>query len=173
MKKVNKLNIFLDIDDVIFNFHEAYSKHFKLPIPKGWDNSPEMINRLKSLKKNKNFWLTLPLKNIPNFQPSGFVSARGIPKSWTKESLKLNNIKGRSNVHQVMWNVSKLTILKELGCDLFIDDKIETFEELNKAGTPCLLMTANHNKDYKTPLRINSLDINKINKLYARAINFV
>ena len=66
-----------------------------------------------------------------------------------------------------------LTILKELGCDLFIDDKIETFEELNKAGTPCLLMTANHNKDYKTPLRINSLDINKINKLYARAINFV
>ena len=118
--------------------------------------------------KEKPFWLNLPVKNTPNFQPKGFVSARGIPKAWTIESLKRNNIPGRTNVHQVNWGQSKVQLLKDLECEIFVDDKYETFRDCNKNGIFCLLMDAPHNKKYKTPLRINSLDIETIKKLYIK-----
>ena len=76
--------IFLDIDDVIFNWYVDYAKRFNTKVPKSWLNSNLIKKRLDILTKEKNFWLNLSVKNIPNFQPNGFVSARGIPKSWTK-----------------------------------------------------------------------------------------
>lgn len=160
------MKIFLDIDDVVFKWQEAYAERFNTRVPKSWGNSNLMKRRLKVLTKEKEYWLNLPIKNIPNFQPSGFVSARGIPKSWTKESLKKNNIPGRSNVHQVYWGESKLELLKRLGCDLFIDDKVSTFRELNKNGIFCLLMDAPHNQNVKTKYRINNLDIDNIMNMY-------
>jgi hypothetical protein len=157
---MKNLRIFLDLDDVIFNWHGAYAKYFNVPVPTAWDNSQEMLDRLN-----------LPVKYKPDFQPKGFVSARGIPKSWTEASLKKNKIKGRSNVHQVNWGKSKLEVLKQLNCELFIDDKLETFLELNQNGIPCLLMDAPHNKNHKTEFRINTLNINKINKMYNKLIS--
>lgn len=162
------LNIYLDIDDVIFSWYEAYAKAFNTKTPKSWLNSKLMLRRLQILAKNKDFWLNLPIKNKPNFQPTGFVSARGIPKTWTKESLKINNIPGRSNVHQVHWGQSKVSLLKELNCNIFIDDKIETFRECNKNGIFCLLMDAEHNRKVKTKYRIYDLDINNIITLWSK-----
>lgn len=161
---MSKLKIFLDIDDVIFDWGKAYAERFDTTVPKYWTNSKMKLGRLELLTKEKDFWLNLPLKNTPNFQPNGFVSARGINKSWTKESLKLNNIPGRSNVHQVYWGQSKLKVLKDLNCDIFIDDKVSTFKELNKNGIFCLLMSAEHNKKIKTPYRIDELNIDEILK---------
>lgn len=166
------MNIFLDIDDVIFNWHDAYAKRFDTNIPKSFLSSNLMKKRLEVLSKEKNFWLNLPIKNVPNFQPSGYVSARGIPKSWTIESLKINNIPGRSNVNQVHWGQSKLQLLKELKCDIFIDDKVETFRELNKNGIFCLLMDAYHNQNVKTKYRIYNLDINNIYKILENNANY-
>lgn len=160
------MNIFLDIDDVIFDFQRGYASRFNTKQQKSWSKSKLMSNRLKILSEEKNFWLSLPVKNIPNFQPKGFVSARGIKKTWTKESLKINNIPGRSNVHQVYWGESKINVLKSLGCDVFIDDKYETFKECNKNGIFCLLMDASHNQKYKTKLRIYDLNIETIKDLY-------
>jgi hypothetical protein len=116
------MRIFLDIDDVIFDFQEDYAKYFNTKKQKSWSTSKLMWKRLVTLRSDKNFWINLTVKNKPNFQPDGFVSARAIPKKWTYESLKKNNIKGRSNIHQVNWGVSKLDTLKHLGCDIFIDD---------------------------------------------------
>ena len=159
-------NIFLDIDDVIFDFSLAFANYFNIKQYKTWVSSNQMDRRLKHLRTVKNFWLTLPIKHIPNFQPKGFVSARAVFKSWTKESLRLNDIPGRSNVHQVYWGESKIKTLKDLGCEIFIDDKYATFKECNKNGIFCLLMDAPHNRKYKTKYRINNLDINNIMKLY-------
>lgn len=161
------LKIISDIDDVIFDWHLAYAQRFNTKIPKNWSNSNLMKKRLDLLINEKEFWINLPVKHYPNFNISGFVSARGIPKKWTIESLKLNNIPGRSNVHQVYWGQSKINTLKSLNPDVFIDDKFETFKECHKNGIFCLLMDASHNQKYKTKYRIYNLDIEEIQKLYA------
>lgn len=162
------MNIYLDIDDVVFYWNESYAARFKTKIQKSWCKSRLMSKRLDILSKEKEFWLNLPIKNYPNFQPKGFVSARGIPKSWTKESLKINNIPGRANVHQVNWGQSKISLLKDLNCEIFVDDKYETFRDCNKNGIFCLLMDAPTNKKYKTKLRIKNLDINTIKEMYVK-----
>lgn len=159
-------NVFLDIDDVIFTWYENYAKRFNTKVPKSWLSSKLIIKRLDILSQEKEFWLSLDVKNIPNFQPRGFVSARGIPKAWTKESLKINKIPGRTNVHQVGWGQSKIDVLKSLGCEVFVDDKYQTFKECRKNGIFCLLMDAPHNQKYKTKYRIYDLDINKISQMY-------
>lgn len=161
-------NIFLDIDEVVFRFDRAYADRFETKIPKSWVNSALMHRRLKILSEEKSFWVNLPIKNIPNFTPKGFVSARGIPKAWTKESLSKNQIPGRSNVHQVHWGQSKIEVLKSLDCDIFIDDRIDTFKECHRNGIFCLLMDAAHNQKIKTKYRIYDLDINNIISLWRR-----
>ena len=163
---MDKLNIFLDIDDVVLSWNNAYAERFNTRIPKGWSKSKLMSRRLNILSKEKDYWLNIPVKNVPNFQPKGFVSARGIPKAWTKESLKRNKIPGRSNVHQVNWGESKVKLLKSLGCEIFIDDKPETFRECNKNGIFCLLMDASTNQKVRTDLRIYDLDIDNIMRIY-------
>ena len=163
------MKIYLDIDDVIYNWHESYAKRFNCAIPKRWSKSQVMKDRLSILSKEKEFWLTLGIKNKPNFKPAGFVSARGIPKSWTVESLKINDIPGRSNVHQVHWGESKIEVLKFLGCDIFIDDKYETFKECHKNGIFCLLMDAPHNQRVKTKYRIYDLNIDNILDLWQKS----
>jgi uncharacterized HAD superfamily protein len=105
---------------------------------------------------------------ILDFQPSGFVSARSIPKNWTQQCLKTHKIPGRSNIYQVGWGQSKVALLKSLGVDLFIDDKVETFRECNKNGIFCLLMDAHHNQNVKTKLRIDNLNIENIMSLYRK-----
>lgn len=165
------LNIISDIDDVIFDWHAGYANRFNTKIPKSWSNSNLMKKRLNVLSAEKDFWLNLPIKNVPNFIPNAFVSARGIPKSWTKESLKINGIPGRSNVYQVNWGESKIKLLKELKCDIFIDDKYQTFKECHQNGIFCLLMDAPHNKKYKTKYRIFDMDINNILKKFEEFSN--
>jgi uncharacterized HAD superfamily protein len=162
------MRIFLDIDDVIGNFQEHFSNHFNVPLQKSWVTSNLMKNRLGIIKNDKNFWLSMPIKNKPNFIPKGFVSARGINLSWTKEFLKINKIQGRTNVHHVNWGESKISILKQLNADIFIDDNYKTFKECNRSGIFCLLMDSEHNQKYKTKLRIFDLDINIIMELYRK-----
>jgi hypothetical protein len=158
--------IYLDIDDVIVDFQSAYADFFGTKVQKAWCNSNLMKRRLNILRKQKEFWTTIPVKTVPNFIPSGYVSARSIPKAWSLECFKKYDIPGRSNIHHVSWNVSKIELLKELGVSIFIDDKYETFKDCNNNGIFCLLMDASTNQKYKTPLRIYDLDINNILRLY-------
>jgi hypothetical protein len=163
---MSKPIIYLDIDDVIFSWQEAYACRFNTKILKSWSTSNLVKKRLDVLSKEKDFWLNLPLKNIPNFQPNGFISARGIPKKWTYESLKNNNIPGRSNLHQVYWGQSKIQKLKDLGVDILIDDNPKTFKECEENGIFCILMTMPYNTHIKTKYRVDNLDINNILNLW-------
>ena len=159
-------NIILDIDDVVLQWQEAYAERFNTKIPKSFRSSNLIKRRLEILTKEKDFWINIKPKHIPNFTPKAFVSARGIPKAWTVESLSKNNNPGRSNVYQVNWGKSKLELLKSLNVDIFIDDKPETFYECNKNGVFCLLMDAEHNKKIKTKYRIFDLNIENIMQKY-------
>jgi len=159
---MNKPKIYLDIDDVIVNWQKAYSDKYNTSEPKRWQYGKYFKDRLQLLRKEKQFWLNIELKNKPNFIPNGFVSARAIPKKWTYELLKKYNIPGRSNITQVNWGHSKVEILKEIGCEIFVDDNIKTFKECNSNGIFCLLMDASTNKHIKTDYRIYDLNIKTI-----------
>ena len=159
---MSKPNIFLDIDDVIFRWFEMYAARFNTKVPKSWVNSDLIHRRLSILQKEKEFWLNLPIKHMPDFQPKGFVSARGIPKAWTEESLKINNVPGRSNVNQVHWGKSKIDVLKDMNCNIFVEDKISTFKECNKNGIFCLLMDSPQNQSINTKYRIHDLKLDTI-----------
>lgn len=161
------MNVFLDLDDVVFDWHGAYANYFNTSVPKRWHAYKGLFKeRLDTLAGEKEFWLNLPIKNMPDFMPTGFVTARGIPKTWTMESLKLNQIPGRSKVIQIHWGESKLKILQDAEADIFIDDRVATFRELNKNGVFCLLMTASHNRNIETPYRINDLKLENIINLW-------
>ena len=75
--------IFLDIDDVIFNWYVDYAKRFNIKVPKSWLNSDLIKKRLDILAKEKNFWLNLSVKNIPNF-PLGLCKSDIIYSSGCK-----------------------------------------------------------------------------------------
>lgn len=164
-----RLNIYLDIDDVVADWIPTFCKKYDCPIPTEWVNPYITSERLAELRKQKDFWLTLPIRHKPNFRPKGFLSARSIPKAWTHKFMQLNEIPGRNNINQVPWNYSKIEKLKELKCDIFIDDKPETFEDCHKAGIFCLLMDAPHNQHIKTKYRIYDLDIKTILNLWQKS----
>jgi len=163
---MRKLNIILDIDDVVADWVPAFCKRYNCSLPTTWVNPNVTMERLNELKKDKAFWINLPVKHYPNFKPKGFLSARSVPKKWAHEFMKLNNIPGRNNINLVPWNVSKVDKLKLLNTDIFIDDKVETFEDCHKAGIFCLLMDACHNQEIVTPYRIYNLDIKVITEKY-------
>jgi hypothetical protein len=168
MKKT-KLKIVLDIDNVVANWVPTFCARYNCPIPTTWNNPHVTPERLEELRKDKNFWTSLPVLHFPGFQPIGFLSARSIPKAWTHEFMVINGIPGRGNIHQVPWGQSKIDKLKEMGAEIFIDDKLETFLECSNNGIFCLLMDAPHNQGISTPYRIYDLNIDTITKLWQKS----
>lgn len=160
------LNIYLDIDDVIFKWNKCFTRRYNVNIFKSWVKSDLMDRRITAIEKEKDFWLNLEIKNIPDFTPKGYVSARSIPKIWTYESLKNHNIPGRSNIHHVKRGESKIQMLRQLNCDIFVDDKVETYIECAKNGIFCLLMDAEHNQEADTEFRIYDLNYQTIISKY-------
>lgn len=156
------MKIYLDIDDVIADWVPTFCKRYNNPIPTTWVNPYVTIERLTELKKIKQYWIDIPIRHRPDFQPTGYLSARSIPKKWTYEFMKLNKIPGRSNINQVAWNVSKIEKLKEFGCTIFIDDKVETFEDCHKHGIFCLLMDTPWNQEVNTEYRVFDLKFDTI-----------
>lgn len=160
------MKIYLDVDDVVLAWHEAYTKRYDLPMPTDWVPYDKIKDHLAELRKDKSFWITLQVKHFPNFKPAGYVSARSVPVQWTKDVMKLRHLPGRSKVKHVGWGQSKMDVLKSLGCELFVDDKYETFLECQRHGIPCLLMDTPQNRHHKTNLRIYDLKIETIMKKY-------
>lgn len=162
MKK-NNIRIGVDLDDTLVCFSLGYLQRFgKFPSKDCYIS--RNVNNI--LIKEKAFWLGLQIKNRPNFTPALYCSVRVNPHQWTKTYLKRNNLPN-AKLYQIKggWGTSKYPILKNK-VDLFIDDSIWNFEDLNSKGVLCFLMTTPQNKDYVTPLRVNSLDIDEIMDLY-------
>ena len=63
--------------------------------------------------------------------------------------------------------MSKAPVLKGR-VDVFIDDSIKNFEDLNSQGIPCLLIDSPQNRHYKTEYRIYSLDEKEIELMYLK-----
>lgn len=147
-----------DLDDVIFSFTECYEKRFGVKLSDYWNGDYAMGENLKQLQQDKDFWVNMPVKNIVPFEVDYYVTARSIPLEWTMEAIQKNNLP-KAKVISLPWNVSKIDTLKELKCDIMLDDKYQTFKECKENGIFCYLISTPANAHYDVGHhRIDSLD---------------
>lgn len=158
------LRIGLDIDNVLANFDKAYTNRFGIS-PQ--DDSKISFRVERVLIKDKDFWLSLEPLEMPDFTPTLYCSARVNSKAWTKKYLRTNGFH-RSPLYQIPgYYLNKAKYIKGK-VDVFIDDSVKNFLEINRAGIPCLLKTTDANSDFRTKGRVNSLNIDEIEEVFSK-----
>lgn len=141
----------LDIDGVLANFGKAYTQEL---IKEGievreqfhWKFSYKDKKVWDRIVKDRDFWVNLePLcdSHLP-FEPVAYVSSRQIPTEWTEEWLEKNGFPCEPVYH--VGKESKAEAIKATGADLFVDDNLDNFIELNKAGICTYLFDAPYNR---------------------------
>lgn len=142
--------IALDIDDVLADFVPHYNKKFEIEtVPMNWNFDARIPERLESLKDDKEFWMTMPVKTKPEdipFEPLCYITSRYCPTEWTMEWLEKNGFPTMP-VYSTAGK-SKVDVAKEVGVEWYIDDRYENFIELTDAGVCCFLWDSNHNQRY-------------------------
>lgn len=145
--------IALDTDEVLAGFVEKYCEKYNISTPYYWEFDYSLPERL--LELDKDFWLSLPVIEMPNFDPVAYVSNRSFPVEWTQEWLSINGFPAAPVYH----TQNKLEVLRELEVDIFIDDRFSTFRELNQAGLCTFLLSRPHNRHYEVGYkRLNSIN---------------
>lgn len=162
-KKFRKIG--LDIDEVLCNFTKGWAELYDdvSDKPASWYYDKNIIRRFDAMRVEEtlnDFYLGLePLskpEDIP-FEPTCYITSRPVPSEISQEWLETWGFPHRP-VITVDLNQSKVEVAKKLGLDVFVDDKYETFVDMNKAGILCFLYTAPHNVRYDVGFkRINSL----------------
>lgn len=156
------LRIGIDIDNCIANFDLGYLNRFG-KFPKCDWAITRNVNNI--LIHERDFWLNLPVLRVPNFQPKLFCSARVNNRRWTKQYLL--NLGLSSPLFQVNgYHLSKAPVLKGR-VDVFIDDSLKNFIDLNLHGIPCLLMDSPANRNFGPVGRIYSLNKDEIEEAYS------
>ena len=156
------IKISLDLDGTVVEFYNHYLSKYGTPKT----DLDITKNVMGPLMHDKEFWITQPVINIPNFTPHCYCTARVIAKEWIKEQLRVNNLP-TAPVYQVHGiSISKYTQLKRSGAQVHIDDSVSVFKDLNSKGIPCLLLDAPNNQDWGPIGRIYSLDKDEIEDTY-------
>lgn len=156
------IKISLDLDDTVNYWYSVYIDRFGNP-----KNDFEITkNVFHTLRKDKDFWLNLPIKHRPNFEVWCYTTARVINKKWIKEYLEKMNLPD-APIYQVCGaHLSKVPQLKRNRCDCHIDDSLKHFIEANLAGIPTLLMDSPSNQEWGPIGKVYSLDYEEIESAY-------
>lgn len=155
------LRVGLDLDDTICDFLGPYYKRFGIPKR----DSEITKNVSQVLIKDKDFWINLPVINRPNFNPTLYCTKRVNPKLWSKQFLEKNNLPS-APIYQVICQFSSKAPRIKGKVDVFIDDSISNFIDLNLKGVPCLLMDGSHNRQWGPVGRLFSLNKEEIEECY-------
>lgn len=160
------IRIALDLDDTIFDFIGAYREMF--PGDKNM-TGPKITKNVLSLKKDKKFWESLPLLEMPNFEPHIYATKRINSKTYTRNCLSKYGlpIKPIYQIYSQMGN--KATIIKGC-CDVLVDDSAFNCYQALQVGFPAILITRPHNINSDYPYRVNRLDLDEILAVYAKII---
>jgi hypothetical protein len=151
------LRIGLDIDGVLSDFIGGIRAEypFGMDDPESW-NTPRIRDMFEIIKNNESFWLGLkPLvdpKKIP-FEPACYITFRATPASITQQWLDNYEFPRAPLISLEIHGSSKVEAAKDQNLDVFVDDRYETFLELNAAGIFCYLMDAPHNRKYNVGFR--------------------
>lgn len=156
------LKIGLDLDDTVNYWYPIYLKRFG--IPKNDYVITKHCERI--LSKDKEFWTTLPIKNTPDFIPTLICTKRVNPKKWTREYI--NNNFGWNNVpiYQMLYQGGNKATMIKGRVDVFVDDSITNFIQMNLSGVPCLLMDSENNQSWGPIGRVYSLNYEEIEDAY-------
>jgi len=166
-----ELKIGLDIDDTLARFFDSYKEYFNTKKYPSRLKEPNVTkNVVRILKFDRDFWLNLPVKHTCNFEPELYCTSRVCNKDWSKKWLIDHGFPNRP-VHQIFGHkVSKVPRVKGK-IDLFIDDSMHNFIDLNLAGIPCLLIDSDNNQWWKHGGRIHSLDEEEILEVFNKFKN--
>jgi hypothetical protein len=148
-RPLRKPRIGLDIDGVLANFNKAYRERFNLPgETTNWYFAYDVGKNIENI--GKEFWLNIePLvdgSKLP-IEPVVYVTQRPIDSEVTKEWLFKNGFPCAPVV--TVWGGPKIEALKEAKVDIFVDDRYDTFVELNNAGICTYLYDRPYNERYK------------------------
>lgn len=154
------LKIGLDIDELLADFMGTYLIKFGPP-----QNEYEITKNVHNLKNNKQFWETLPKLRSIDFNPVLYCTKRVNPKNYTKNWLCQNNFPKAPIYQMYYYRGNKATMIKGR-VDVFIDDSVANFKQINASGVPCLLMDSPYNQHFKTSLRIKDLNYTTITTKY-------
>lgn len=111
----------LDVDDVVADFLGGYKERTGDSINPYWAASYSMMDNLKKLSNDENFWVNLKVKHRPNFEPVCYISSRSIPVEFTEKFIQKAGLPCAPVFH-VPWNESKIDVLKENKIDILVDD---------------------------------------------------
>lgn len=155
------------MDGVLVDFYNHYMSKFGEP-----KSDLEITkNVMGILRKDRDFWLSQPLINMPNFTPTCYCTARVISKEWIKKQLEINDLP-KAPIYQVFgYAISKAPQIRRSGAQVHIDDSIRVFKDLNMKGIPCLLLDTPDNQDWGPVGRIYTLDKEEIEDIYHLFIN--
>lgn len=163
--KSSNIRIGLDIDDVLSDFWESYCKYFNTDKnPKMLENYTITKNVERILKKDRDFWLGLHMKQFPNFNPTLFCTKRVNNKVWTKKWLAKYGY--NSPVYQMYIQSGNKANMIKGRVDVFVDDSVHNMITMNLSGIPCLLMDTPNNQDWGPIGRLYTLDKNDIIDTY-------
>ena len=155
-----KLKVGSDIDGVLADFWFSYVNKFGI--------TPDHIitrNCENKLKYDKKFWTTLPLLRKPDFEFTLYCTKRVNPKSYIKEWIIKNDLPIAPIYQQVCQCASKAPMIKGR-VDVFVEDSVSNFLDLNRKGIPCLLIDQPYNKEWGPIGRIYSLNYDEIEDTY-------
>lgn len=155
------MRIGLDLDDTLNLFIKPYLERFGKP------KSPYEITRnvTRVLMKDREWWINLPVKNRINFIPELYCTKRVCNKDYSKTWLENHDYPIRP-IYQVLYQKSNKANYIKGRVDVFVDDSVSNFIQMNLSGVPCLLIDSEENKDWGPYGKIYSLDKEEIEDGY-------
>lgn len=162
---MNRLRIALDIDDTLGGFYQAYKEKFNA------DKNPKVMEgyiitrNVYKLRRDRDFWLSLPKIDWINFIPEMYCTKRINPKSWSRKWLIDNGFPDRPVYQMIYQHGNKADLIKGR-CDVLIDDSVSNVYKCIQSGVPALLIDRPHNQYAGPEYRIYSLDIDEIVEAY-------
>lgn len=161
----------LDIDGIVADFGVHFLNYLNIEdksFPTKWDDD-RFINNFHKIENDVEFWMTIPKLIEPSeldFKPVIYVTARPIDNKVT-ECWLANNGFPQAPVITVGTGGSKVQHLKNT-VDLFVDDAVHNFVQLENNGVNCLLMDRSHNQNYE----VGNKRIYNINEVMEYVIKF-
>lgn len=159
-KYLRQKRIALDIDEVLADFVGGMIERFpEIGERSQYWNCPRLKDKFEQVIEDDDFWMGLKPKvdSIP-FEPVGYITSRSASNELTKRWLDKHDFP-TAPVYTVAPGESKIDAIRDCKAEIFVDDKFDTFVELNKAGICCFLMDVPHNRRYDVGFkRIKSLE---------------
>lgn len=155
----------LDVDETLVAFAEPFievckKKGIHLTVGKIWnffdqdDRAYSVFNEL-----DKDFWITLPrIKKSLDLDiiPVAYISHRLFPERITEQSLHRLGFP-KAPVFHVKHTEEKVKIIKQLGVDVYVDDRSSTVMFCQENGIEAYLLDQPWNADFTCLPRIKTL----------------